>query len=138
MSGGYGYQSTRLPTESVSVASGSTAVGTGTKPVSAFLSAWDATPDLPPPPPSQHVFDATTVGGPDAEMEFQFLPSRIPTMNNVHKFPIKVGFEGWNTYVHTDVCSQWKRKLREALAYTILNYEEKRLAVNVFSDQSDL
>ena len=37
----------------------------------------------------------------------------------------------------TTTCSQWKRKLREALAYTILNYEEKTLAVNVFSDQSD-
>ena len=70
-------------------------------------------------------------------MEFQFLPSHIPTMNNIHKFPIKVGFEGWTTYMHNDVHSQWKRKLREALAYTILNYEEKTLAVNVFSDQSD-
>ena len=97
MSGGYGYQFTRLHTGSVSAASGSTAAGAGTKPISSFLSAWDATPDLPPPPPSQRIFDATTVRGPDAEMEFQFLPSHIPTMNNIHKFPIKVGFEGCNT-----------------------------------------
>ena len=39
--------------------------------------------------------------------------------------------------MRNDVCTQWNRKLREALAYTILNYEEKTLAVNVFSDQSD-
>ena len=121
----------------VPVASGSTAVGADTKPVSSFLGAWDATPDVPPPPPSHYVFDATTVKGPDAPMEYQFQASHIPTMTNTSKTPIAVGFEGWTSFSHSDVCSQWKRKLREALTYTILNYEEKTLAVNVFSDASD-
>jgi hypothetical protein len=121
----------------VPVISGSTAVDAGTKPASSFLDAWASTPDVPPPPPSQKIFDATTVKGPDAPMEHKFQVSHSPTMNNSSKTPIAVGFEGWTSYPHSDVCSQWKRKLREDLAYTILNYEEKTLAVNVYSAVSD-
>ena len=58
-------------------------------------------------------------------------------MNHTSKTLIAVGFEGWTSFPHSGVCSLWKRKLREALAYIILNYEEKTLAVNVFSDISD-
>jgi hypothetical protein len=92
---GPGLLSTRLPMAgTVPVVSGSTAVGTGTKLASSFLGAWDTTPDVPPPPPSQMVFDETTVKGSISPMEYTFQVSHVPTMNNSSKTPIAVAFDG--------------------------------------------
>jgi hypothetical protein len=44
------HQSAQMPTTAtVPAASGSTAAGAGTRPVSNLLRAWDETPDIPPP-----------------------------------------------------------------------------------------